>query len=328
MSAKNRIHFKAWLPAAIVLILLIFIASSVWLASREESTETETPQPAELLETPESATSQAVAETENNRDEETEPIATPEEDIVPDTPVTEPVQPLVPELTDPNDSDPTPAPTPALPVEEEYLTFTGNEFNQLFNEAELPNLTLSTEPPSITGDNAVDERIRRITVERGYRRRPLPADTSLLVLAEGQYHYLQPEATRAYKELKAGAAADGLIIWLVSGYRNHDSQRSGFLRELPATRTDAEIFERLKLVATPGYSKHHTGYTIDLGQGSEFVFDKFAESASYAWLSADNFKNAKKYGWIPSYPEDATNQGPDPEAWEFTYVGKQRLLKQ
>ena len=206
----------------------------------------------------------------------------------------------------------------------DYLIFNGNQFNQLFDEAKLQNLNTVSDPPYITGDPQTDARIRQIAIERGYRQRPMPADISRLVLAEGDRHYLQPEAAQAYLDLKNAAEAEGMIIWLVSAYRSYDYQRPLFLRDLTPAYTDDEIFEQLKLVAIPGYSKHHTGYTVDLAEG-QHTFAAFAGTISYRWLSANNYENAKRHGWIPSYPPDAEKQGPDPEPWEFVYVGRKYL---
>ena len=84
--------------------------------------------------------------------------------------------------------------------------------------------------------------------------------------------------------------------------------------------SDAAIDRRLRTAAAPGYSKHHTGYTIDVTQ-SGYAFTSFKKSPAYVWLTANNYANAKRFGWIPSYPPGAASQGPQPEAWEFTYVG-------
>ena len=223
----------------------------------------------------------------------------------------------------PPSSSEAPDDSPAGP----YPVFTGNQFKQLFDEVELDNLATVGDLPAIVGNPETDQRVRQIAVERGYRPRPMPADVSKLVLAEGDRHRLQPAAAEAYHDLRAAAAADGLTIWLVSAYRSYDYQGPLFLRGVSAPYSDDDVFERLKTVAIPGYSKHHTGYAIDLAEGN-FVFDEFIESASYTWLSADNYANARRHGWIPSYPPDADNQGPDPEPWEFVYVGQQYLVSQ
>ena len=256
----------------------------------------------------------------------------PPAEVIAPTPATELIQPEpTPEQPKPVEPDTATTDPPAIddnPDQDEaetYLIFDGDQFNQLFNQADLPNLAPLPEPPTITGEEEVDQRIRQIATDRGYRLRAMPADLDQLVVVEAERHRLQPEAATAYEELKAAAQADGMTIWLVSAYRSYDYQRGLFLREVAAPYEDEAINERLKLVAIPGYSKHHTGYTIDLAEG-QLIFGDFAESASYAWLSANNYENAKKYGWIPSYPPDATNQGPDPEPWEFTYVGRQYLI--
>lgn len=263
-----------------------------------------------------------------------EPPDQPETNPAPTKPEAEPVeaeeqpdpQPTVaPETPPDNEPEPAGPDKPVEPEAEAYLIFTGDEFNQLFNRVDLTNLAPLSDPPPITDDEEVDLRIRQIATDRGYRLRPMPADLDQLVVVEAERHRLQPEAAEAYEELKAAAAAEGLGIWLVSAYRSYDYQRPLFLKTLAAPYEDDLVFERLKLVAIPGYSKHHTGYTIDIAEGN-LIFGDFAGSASYAWLSANNYENAKKHGWIPSYPPDAQNQGPDPEPWEFTYVGKQHLV--
>ncbi|MYB40015.1 M15 family metallopeptidase [Candidatus Saccharibacteria bacterium] len=211
---------------------------------------------------------------------------------------------------------------PPIDTDDTAMTVDNDRYRRLFDAAELPNLqALSDSPPVITGDTATDDRIRRIAEGRGYRRRPEPADVSKLVLAEGSFHYLQPEAAQAYWDLRDAMAADGIAVRLTSAYRDYDRQRQIFLGNVASPYADISVFELLKTVSIPGYSKHHTGYAVDLGEGSEFTFHRFAESASYRWLLADDYANARKYGWIPSYPPGVSAQGPNPEPWEFVYVG-------
>ena len=85
------------------------------------------------------------------------------------------------------------------------------------------------------------------------------------------------------------------------------------------------IDERLRWSAIPGYSWHHTGYAIDLREGI-FELKQFIYSESYQWLIADNYRQARTHGWIPNYPPGIQNQGPDPEPWEFVWVGDVDLL--
>ena len=81
----------------------------------------------------------------------------------------------------------------------------------------------------------------------------------------------------------------------------------------------------MQTVAVPGYSKHHTGYAVDLRRGPASLF-AFRDSAAYAWLSENNFANAMAHGWLPSYPDGVDDLGPEPEPWEFVYVGIDNIL--
>lgn len=204
-----------------------------------------------------------------------------------------------------------------------YRMLDGDDFNELFNAVQMDNLLLPDDLPEIADDSTVEQRIRQIAADRGYRQRPIPADVSLLVLVEGRRHRLQPEAAQAYLLLKTAMAADGLTIQLASAYRGYSDQRWLFWQRISPPYTEQNIFDTLRRVAPPGYSKHHTGYAIDLITPG---LSDFSKSPSYAWLSANNYENAKRHGWIPSYPLDAKKQGPDPESWEFTFVGHQHLL--
>ncbi|MCP4306916.1 MAG: hypothetical protein GY788_18965, partial [bacterium] len=202
---------------------------------------------------------------------------------------------------------------------DELPTFTDDEFNDLFTNATLENLAPLEVPPAITGNASVDQRIREIGEARGYVRRPLPAGQ----LTSVSGYPMQPSAVAAWKELKAAASQAGHTLLLRSAYRSHGTQVHILLRRL-TSYTDAAIEYRLRAVAVPGYSKHHTGYAIDITQPG-YAFTSFKNSPAYSWLVADNYANAKRYGWIPSYPPNATLQGPLPEAWELTYVGMDNI---
>ena len=200
--------------------------------------------------------------------------------------------------------------------------FTGPEFNELFTAAALPNLASVAGLPTITDSPEMDDQIRAEAVKRGYRRRPLPADNAQLRLID-EGLALQRPAASAWLALRADAAEHGFALVLRSAYRGHQHQRRLFLRPLQAPYEFGDLAERLKLSAPPGYSKHHTGYAIDIGQAG---YSDFGQTPAYEWMSADNFANAKKHGWIPSYPPDGGRQGPVPEPWEFTYVGVEAIL--
>lgn len=198
---------------------------------------------------------------------------------------------------------------------QELPEFTGDEFNDLFTTATLENLAPVGPAPSITGNATTDQHIRDIGEDRGYVRRPLP--NGPLTSVSGLM--MQPTAVDAWIALRDAAKAAGHTLLLRSTYRSHSTQTIILLRRLYSF-SDSAINYRLRSVAVPGYSKHHTGYAIDITQPG-YAFTSFKYSPAYQWLAANNYANAKRYGWIPSYPPDASSQGPQPEAWEFTYVG-------
>ncbi len=189
-----------------------------------------------------------------------------------------------------------------------------------FDDAILFNLAPIGDPPPITGDAELDDRIRAIAVMRGYDRRAEPAGP--LVVVDGRF--LQEDAAAGWRELRAAAAAAGHSISLTSGYRSAASQASIWNDRSTGT-SDAAIDTLLQLVAAPGYSKHHTGYAIDLRSGGA-VLDAFAGTPAYAWLSADGFANTRAHGWLPSYPDGVENLGPNPEPWEFVWVGTTNIV--
>ena len=217
-------------------------------------------------------------------------------------------------------------------VKDTLVTFSDNEFRIFYNNLRQPNLEPVSNPPTISGNDVADARIREIAERRGYRLRSSPIES--LVSVDGQR--LQAPAVDAWKKLKSAATTAGHPLSLVSGYRSVADQRALFLQRLSAAggsieavangTADSIVDSVLVTSSIPGYSKHHTGYTIDL-QCSGYVFENFKNSPCNDWMSADNYKVAKELGFIPSYPPQADMQGPDPEAWEYVYVGTDLLYE-
>ncbi|HET9202570.1 MAG TPA: M15 family metallopeptidase [Acidimicrobiia bacterium] len=208
--------------------------------------------------------------------------------------------------------------TTESPLEEPFPIYTGDEFKALYDHAvrhELPNLV----PPSgrlpVTGDPDLDDRIWDIATARGYVLRPVAGPD--LGSADGVP--MQPQAAAAWEQLKEAARAAGHPFVVSSAYRSPDSQRTQFNSKLRGT-TDEAIDAALTWYSIPGTSKHHGGYALDF-RYADGTFGEFRDTPDYAWLATDNFLNAKRFGFIPSYPDDVTTQGPNPEPWEFVWVG-------
>ena len=217
-------------------------------------------------------------------------------------------------------------------------TFTATQFKELYSSYAYPNTQQLTEPPSITGDEAADKRIRDIAEKRGYKLSAVPVANIVKLNEPGlsENDLIQPNALIAWQELKKAAKKAGIPLQMTSAYRSIELQRTLFMREMDNEGVYTEsvalgfdddgVTRVLKRVAIPGYSRHHTGYTIDLACDG-IGLDSFLTTSCYAWLSDNNYENAKKYGWVPSYPSGVSLQGPEPEPWEYIWVGKDILFE-
>jgi LAS superfamily LD-carboxypeptidase LdcB len=229
--------------------------------------------------------------------------------------------------TQTNDQQPTSSGTEnQLPSPTGVRMFSDQEFSAAYDNLSHPNITPIVVAPEITGNAEVDGVIQRLAEGRGYKLRHV-ASGLLNSVDEIQ---VQELLIADWQDLRAAASADNIEIELVSGYRSVEEQRELFIErlnqlglsndEIVSGLADASLDQLLAVTAPPGYSRHHSGYTIDVADPAFAVFDG---SEAYEWLARDNFANAKRFGFIPSYPNEAKQQGPNPESWEYVWVSKQ-----
>jgi LAS superfamily LD-carboxypeptidase LdcB len=223
-----------------------------------------------------------------------------------------------------------------------YKYFEGDEWKNTYEQAKSNYENIKNE--SITMDYFGDTKANAVAVEiaekRGFTKRMLVKDESQLYSFEGQK--LQKPMLDALTQLFKEMRANKLKIKIISGFRGIEEQSQIFdeefknaskaetgkeftIQEIIDRKADNAITKALETVALPGYSRHHFGYTIDIAEdGTDYK--QFETTKSYEWMSKDNFFNTKKYGIIPSYPKGVTGQGPEPESWEFVYVGTKNTL--
>lgn len=176
----------------------------------------------------------------------------------------------------------------------------------------------------IIGDVEIDTYIRAIAETRGYERQPLANEEELSGIGG---HLLEGAVIEDFRAMQGEMEELGMDLTLVSAYRSPERQREIFLHklgeydreELLSGELDTHIDSILSVSSIPGYSKHHSGRAIDLGCGNYELDNTFVESDCYKWLSQNDFENAGKYNFHPSYPFGVENQGPDPESWEFVW---------
>lgn len=125
---------------------------------------------------------------------------------------------------------------------------------------------------------------------------------------------LETNAAVALQQMIRDARNEGVTISVVSGFRSVSTQQ--YLFHEIARQRGQSLDERSYVSAPPGFSEHHTGYAVDLGDGSANLTESFERTQTFAWLS----QNAEKYGFELSFPRD-NSQNISYEPWHFRFVG-------
>jgi len=124
---------------------------------------------------------------------------------------------------------------------------------------------------------------------------------------------LHKDAYAAFLEMEKAAAAVGIDLNIISGYRSVDHQAA-----IIKGKQNQSIGAVLNASAPAGYSEHHTGLAIDINSVNPKDFAPGGRyHKTYQWLKA----NAEKYGFKLSYPENS-KEGAGFEPWHWMYVGK------
>jgi D-alanyl-D-alanine carboxypeptidase len=134
---------------------------------------------------------------------------------------------------------------------------------------------------------------------------------------------LRKAAAQAYQQMDAAAQRDGINLVPLSGFRSLTDQDYLFFGK-KAERGQVAA-ERAKVSAPPGYSEHHTGYALDIGDGSVPATElspTFDNTRAYRWLQA----NAAFYSFELSFPK-ANKQGVSYEPWHWRFVGDRKSLE-
>lgn len=121
---------------------------------------------------------------------------------------------------------------------------------------------------------------------------------------------LSPRAAAAWRRLKAAAAAEGLALVPISGFRSIGRQTALVRAKLDQGESLAHI---LRFVAAPGCSEHHTGRALDLGcPGCIELTGRFGRSRAFRWLK----RHAPRFGFHLSYPKGNPHRiGYEPWHW-------------
>ncbi|GBF81996.1 M15 family metallopeptidase [Aphanothece sacrum] len=186
-----------------------------------------------------------------------------------------------------------------------------------------PNSSLQTArtPPKLLSVHASPiPKPPQLTQTDGTPIHFLYAENSQNLVEIGTYYdrkeSLNQEAAEAFKQIKLAAQKEGVAIIPISGFRSVADQKKLFERQIQR-RGSKQAASRLS--APPGFSEHHTGYTLDVADGKspdtvlKFAFDS---TAAYHWLK----DHAIEYGFELSFPKN-NPQGVSYEPWHWRFVG-------
>ncbi|MGM9941244.1 MAG: M15 family metallopeptidase [Bulleidia sp.] len=182
----------------------------------------------------------------------------------------------------------------------------------------LPQKQQEPEYDTVSDDSLLKVADYAHMIDEGY----VPSDLVDVNVPSNGTIQLRRECADAVKMMFEAAQADGIGLYLISGYRSVETQQKlwdTYVRmygESEAHRMDAY----------PCVSEHMLGLSVDLGTTDRVheLEDQFAFTDAYAWL----VDHACEYGFILRYPqgkEDVTGISFSP--WSFRYVGVDMAVK-
>lgn len=142
------------------------------------------------------------------------------------------------------------------------------------------------------------------------------------ISADGQIT-LRKAAAIAYRQMSDAAAAAGVRLAPLSGFRSKSDQTELFFRV--KEQRNQGVTKRAEVSAPPGYSEHHTGYAIDIGDADRpdtHLSQNFEETPAFEWLS----NHAAQYSFELSFTRD-NPQGVSYEPWHWRFVGDAQSLE-
>jgi zinc D-Ala-D-Ala carboxypeptidase len=184
-----------------------------------------------------------------------------------------------------------------------------------------PSQEPETEVPPARGGHDDPARID-VVVNKQRPLQPLdyfPDDLATPALTPGpggDGTQLRAAAADAAEQMFAAAAADGVSMTVLSGFRSYDTQVSTYQHWVDVNgKAGAD-----RVSARPGFSEHQTGLSLDIGDasGSCRLEACFADTPSGSWAA----QNAHRFGFVIRYqPGQESVTGYSPEPWHLRYIG-------
>lgn len=129
---------------------------------------------------------------------------------------------------------------------------------------------------------------------------------------ESRVQYLHAQAMPFFEDMVEEALEDGVELYVVSAYRSFGQQSALKSAYTVTYGSGANTFS-----ADQGYSEHQLGTTVDFTTtGINGGLDGFENTPAYQWL----LKNAFRFGFVLSYPENNAYYVFEPWHWRFVGV--------
>ena len=142
---------------------------------------------------------------------------------------------------------------------------------------------------------------------------------------------LEKETYSAFIKMKDAAEKDGIVIKLVSGFRDFYRQQmiwnnkyKKFTNEFSLDGPTA-IKEIIRFSTIPGTSRHHWGTEIDVidknfeNEKDLLISKKYEIGGIFSSLKRWMDENSKSFGFYIVYDDDSKRPGFEYEPWHYTY---------
>lgn len=203
-----------------------------------------------------------------------------------------------------------------------------NSVGATSNPAANPSSAVATEtsPPAIAGANPQASKPTESkpteNVLGHLRYEEAPTAELSPITSDGRLKMRQAAAD-AFLKMQEAARLDGIELVAISAFRTLEDQDYLFFG-MKAERGQGPT-KRAEVSAPPGYSEHHTGYAVDIGDGNVPATDlskSFENTPAFKWLE----ENAPYYSFELSFPEN-NPQGISYEPWHWRFVGDRHSLE-
>ena len=193
----------------------------------------------------------------------------------------------------------------------------------LWSLTAAPPTKVSQSPVTVSPIPTTRSRPSNENVLLGHFAYPEASPKDLQPINSDRRFQLRKAAARQFDAMSVSARASGVVLVPISGFRTVKDQQHLFF-DVKAQRGQTAT-KRAEVSAPPGYSEHHTGYAVDIGDSrspATNLSTNFEKTRAYKWLSA----NAARYSFELSFPKN-NRQGVSYEPWHWRYVGDRHSLE-